>query len=474
MDTRVLIAGAGPTGLTLAIDLARRGVDLRIVDAAAAPLTGSRGDGLQPRTLEVFDDLGVLDEVLESGMLPAPMRAYVGGRYVGERRMAEVVEPTPDVPHPNGWAVPQWRTEEVLRGRLRELGVEVERGVALLGFQQDPEGVTATLSTGEVRAAHLVGADGGRSTVRKAAGIAFVGETRETHRMLVADVAVTGLDHDFGHWFGDADDPGRGIVLMPLAGTDAYQCAVPLPDGVEPATTLAALQSVLEQCSGRSDLRMHDLTWCTVWRPNIRLARRFRQGRVFLAGDAAHVHPPTGGQGLNTGVQDAHNLGWKLADGSDELLDSYEAERLPVAASVLGLSTELLRRHVDGHPDAHRRGPETDQLHISYRGGPLAHDDRPEPGRVRAGDRAPDSPLRDAHGARVRLFDLFRGPHWTHLAFDAEPPATAPGVHAHRISSAPTGTSLVDAEGAFREVYDVSPGTHVLVRPDGHIARITR
>ncbi|MER6990490.1 FAD-dependent monooxygenase [Saccharopolyspora hirsuta] len=462
MDTRVLIAGAGPTGLTLGVELARRGIDLRIVDAATSPFAGSRGDGLQPRTLEVFDDLGVLDEVLSSGAPPAPLRAHVGGEYVGERRMVDPVEPTPGVPHPNPWVLPQWRTEEILRNRLAELGVRVEQGVELLDFQQDSAGVTATLSTGAVRAAFLVGADGGRSAVRKTLGIEFAGETDESIRMLLGDVQVTGLDRSCGHWFSSAEDPARGIALTPLPGTDAFQCAAPLPDGFEPAATLAALQAQLDEHSGRSDLRMHDLTWSTVWRPNIRMARQFRSGRVFLAGDAAHVHPPTGGQGLNTGIQDAYNLGWKLADGSAELLDSYELERLPVAASVLGLSAEILQRHVEGRADAHRRGPETNQLDISYRNSPLSHDERPDPGAVRAGDRAPDSPLRDENGEQIRLFDLFRGPHWTHLAFDAEPPATSPNVHAHRIP-----------DGIARATYDVAPGTHVLIRPDGYIARIT-
>ncbi|MDA3643390.1 FAD-dependent monooxygenase [Saccharopolyspora indica] len=469
MDTRVLIAGAGPTGLTLGIELARRGVGFRIVDAATSPFAGSRGDGLQPRTLEVFDDLGVLDEVLSSGAPPFPIRAHVGGKYVGERRMVDLAEPTPAVPHPNPWVLPQWRTEEILRDRLAELGVRVEQGAELLDFHQDSEGVTARLSTGTVRAAFLVGADGGRSAVRKTLGVEFAGETDESIRMLLGDVQVTGLDRSCGHWFGSADDPARGIALTPLPGTDAFQCAAPLPASVETAT-LAALQAQLDEHSG-GDLRMHDLTWSTVWRPNIRMARRFRQGRVFLAGDAAHVHPPTGGQGLNTGVQDAYNLGWKLADGSADLLDSYELERLPVAASVLGLSAELLQRHVEGHAEAHRRGPETHQLNITYRNSPLSHDERPDPGAVRAGDRAPDSPLRDENGEQLRLFDLFRGPHWTHLSFDAEPPAVPANVQAHRIS--PTGP-LLDPGGTAQATYDVTPGTQVLIRPDGHIARITR
>ncbi|TWG09038.1 FAD binding domain-containing protein [Saccharopolyspora dendranthemae] len=156
MDTRVLIAGAGPTGLTLAIELARRGVPCRIVDASEDPLPGSRGDGLQPRTLEVFDDLGVIDEILAAGFLPPPFRTYSGGKHTGELRMAEHVEPTPQIPYPNGWMVPQWRTEEILRDRLAELGVKVERSTALLSFQQDDDGVTATLTSGDVRAEHLV------------------------------------------------------------------------------------------------------------------------------------------------------------------------------------------------------------------------------------------------------------------------------------------------------------------------------
>ncbi|MEV0049141.1 FAD-dependent monooxygenase [Saccharopolyspora shandongensis] len=458
MDTRVLIAGAGPTGLTLGIELARRGVGCRIVDAAPEPPRGSRGDGLQPRTLEVFDDLGVLDEVLADGAPPAPIRAHLDGEFVGERRMAEHVEPTPDVPHPNPWVLPQWRTEEILRNRLAQLGVRVEAGTEFLGCRQDSRGVTAELSTGPVRAEFLVGADGGRSAVRKSVGIDFAGETDESVRMLLADVRVAGLDPGLGHWFGTATDLTRGIAFTPLPGTDSFQCAAPPPD--DPDATLPALQRLLDEFSGRSDLRLHDLTWSTAWRANMRLARQFRRGRVFLAGDAAHVHPPTGGQGLNTGVQDAYNLGWKLADGDHDLLDSYEAERLPVAASVLGISTALLRKHTDGHEDAYRRGTETRQLDITYRTGPLAHDERAERGRVQAGDRAPDSPAGDG----VRLFDLFRGPHWTLLAFGAEPPETGPDVHVHRIDR-----SHVDAWRA----YDVAAGTLVLVRPDGHIGRIT-
>jgi len=490
VDTQVLIAGAGPTGLTLAIELARRGIAVHIVDRAGQPPTGSRGDGLQPRTLEVFDDLGVLDAVLAAGSPQASMRAYAGGRFLGERRMSDWQEPTPDVPHPNPWVLGQDRTEAILRDRLAGLGVRVELATELVAFTQDESGVTAALrrhgAQETVRAGYLVGADGGASTVRKTLGIPFEGSTDESIRMLLGDVRADGLDHGSGHWFAAEDDLRRGVALTPLQGGDFFQFACPL-DASDTEPTLATLQAVLDRYCSDSAPRLRELAWTTVWRPNVRLARRFRDGRVFLAGDAAHAHPPTGGQGLNTGVQDAYNLGWKLAAAftgpeaeAARLLDSYEAERLPVAARVLGISTALLRKHVAGDADAHRRGAETHQLDVGYRDSPLVHDERAEPGRLRAGDRAPDAPVVDADGRVIRLFDLFRGPHATLLTFGcsaADTTVAEPGVPVHpvlRPGEHATGPAVVDAEGHAFSAYDVADGTAVLVRPDGYVGSITR
>ncbi len=468
MDTEVLVAGAGPTGLTLAVELARRGVAVRVVDRSPRPFTGSRGDGLQPRTLEVFEDLGILDRVLAEGMLPATIRAYIDGAFAGEHRMAEVEEPTPGVPYPNAWVLPQYRTEQLLAARLAELGVEVERGAELTGFTQDgltqdgctrDGGVTATVAGRPVRARYLVGADGGSGMVRRMLGIPFPGTTDEAVRMLLGDVHADELDHDFAHWWARAADPSDGVVLTPLPGGTAFQFGCPAPEGTE--VSLEQLRARIAERGGR--VRLHDLTWSTLWRPNVRLADRFRDGAVFLAGDAAHVHPPTGGQGLNTGVQDAYNLGWKLAavlrGGPPELLDTYEAERRPVAAEVLGLSTRLLDRHHDGESDAYRRGADTRQLGITYRGGPLAVDARPEPGVLRAGDRAPDAPGYRRDGRPVRLFELFAGPEWTLLAFGD---ATVRGARTVRV-----GESFVDGDGHAREGYGAG---YALVRPDGYVA----
>lgn len=535
MTIHTLIAGAGPTGLTLAIDLARRGLPVRIVDKASEFFAGSRADGLQPRTLEVFDDLGVIDAVRAKAMARPVFRDFLDGVEVGELRMDEDLPPNPAVPYPNPLMLGQSDTEAVLRDRLAEYGMEVELGTEVVGFEQDADGVTITLGRGgDVRARYLVGADGGGSFVRRALGIEFEGHTDESMRMLLGDVRADALDHEFGYALRTSADPLRAVALSPLPGGRHFQFAAPFTEQAEP--TLSLLQRHVDDLAGELGIRLTDLRWSTVWRSNTRLARRYRVGRVFLAGDAAHVHPPAGGQGLNTGVQDAYNLGWKLADGTPEALDSYEAERRPVAARVLGISTGLLRRHLDGDENAHRRGTETHQLDITYR----APDDE---GPLVTGDRAPDAPVLDAAGNPLRLFDLFRGPHATLLRFganispkpaptppndatapDAVPSAARPKMDTSSAppnpaapvgpdspaatTTAPTpgepGTTqaapssprqthpvhtwtiirpgdprpntpyVTDVEGHAFAHYLAHPGDRILVRPDGHLGRVER
>ncbi|MQY21008.1 FAD-dependent monooxygenase [Nocardia macrotermitis] len=472
MTPQVLVAGAGPTGLTLAIDLARRGVGVRIIEQAAEFFAGSRGDGLQPRTLEVFEDLGVLGAIHAAG-IPVPLtRVFLDGSQVTERRMSELRKPTPAVPYPNPWMLGQSDTEAILRARLAEFGIRVELSTALATFTQDADGVTATLTTPggaeTVRADYLIGADGGRSTVRRTLGIAFEGSTDESIRMLLGDVPVDALDLDYGYWFAAAGAPMTGISLTPLAGRELFQFAAPLTQDAEP--TRAVLQETLDRFSGRTDLSVGEPEWSTVWRPNIRLAQRFRVGRVFLAGDAAHAHPPTGGQGLNTGVQDGYNLGWKLAaalDGDPAPLDTYESERRGVAARVLGLSTALLDKYVSGDQDAMDRGEDTQQLDITYRATDAT-------GQLVAGDRAPDAPLRRADGSTVRLFELFRGPHATLLNFGGETTSATTATHTYSLVGpdiTPHDGQLVAIGGHAFTDYAAVPGTRVLIRPDGYLAR---
>ncbi|MEU7764701.1 FAD-dependent monooxygenase [Nocardia sp. NPDC049190] len=446
---------------------------MRIIDKAAEFFASSRGDGIQPRTLEVFDDLGVLDAVHAAGMPTPQMRVHLDGTFVTTRRMWEPIEPTPTIPYPNPWVLGQSGTERILRDRLAEFGVQVELDTTLVDFDQDDSGVTAMLElagAGEtVRATYLIGADGGKSTVRTMLGIPFEGSTDESIRMLLGDVRADALDHEFGYWFAAPDRPMAGIALSPLPGGHHFQFAAPFTGETQPSLEL--LQNYLNHYSGRDDITLTDLTWVTVWRPNVRLARRFRDGPVFLAGDAAHVHPPTGGQEMNTGIQDGYNLGWKPAAalaGDDTLLDSYESERRAVAARVLGLSSDLLDKLVDGDEDAMQRGPETRQLDISYR-------DPAAPGTPAVGDRAPDAPLEDEAGRPVRLFDLFRGRHATLLSFGVTAVA-APGIRAYTVARPGTqvaGPHVVDVDGHAYAAYAATAGAQVLVRPDGYLGAIS-
>jgi 2-polyprenyl-6-methoxyphenol hydroxylase-like FAD-dependent oxidoreductase len=433
------------------------------VDKAAEFFGGSRADGLQPRTLEVFDDIGIVDTVLAEGNPGIEVRGYQGDKEIWAGSATELMPARPDVPYPNIWFLPQFRTEELLRERLAGFGHHVEQSTALHDFDQDADGVTATLAgpdgTTRLRARYLVGTDGGRSTVRRHLGISFDGETDESMRALFADVRLTGLDRAHGRvWMSG----GSGVALMPLSGTDLFTLTVRAPDS---DVTPEYLQEQVTAATGNDTIRLLELTWSTIWRPNVRLAERFREGRVFLAGDAAHVCHPTGGQGMNTGIQDSYNLGWKLAavlaGAPAALLDSYETERVPAAKAALELSAKLLAKHQRGDDDAHKRGSEVHQLGLNYRGGPLTEDLRPTPGPIAAGDRAPDAPFGGGH-----LFDLFRGPRWTALVFGDADLVTALNTLAGGILHAHLATGAQAA-------YGVAEDTVVLVRPDGYIGLIT-
>ncbi|RJQ82271.1 hypothetical protein D5S17_02715 [Pseudonocardiaceae bacterium YIM PH 21723] len=465
LDAEVLIAGAGPTGLLLACELARRGVSFRLVDQSTAFFGGSRGDGLMPRTQEVFADMGVLPTVLAAGGEPLPTRIYDGDQVIWEGSQAETYPPTADVPYPNPYFVPQYRTEQILRDRLAELGGTLEQGVTLVDLTHLPDEVVVGLLTrsGPQRARfrYVVGADGGKSTVRKACGIPFTGETDEGTTMTFGDVRLSGLDRSHGRiWrYGDSF-----VSLVPLHGTDRFNFTIPVP--VLPADTslLEHLQDLVSAASGDPGIVLQEITWSTTWRANARIADRFRERRVFLAGDAAHVCPPTGGQGMNTGIQDAYNLAWKLAavlgGAHESLLDSYEQERRPAAEAALDLSGRLLAKYKNGDADANVRSREVHQLGINYRTGSLAEDRRAQQGSLIAGDRAPDG--RTETGKTV--FDLLAGPHWTVL----------------QVSDGTGTLGFVLPEYPEIPVYTIDPdvwlkfgitaGTTVLIRPDNHIA----
>jgi 2-polyprenyl-6-methoxyphenol hydroxylase-like FAD-dependent oxidoreductase len=415
-DTSVLIVGAGPTGLTLAVDLARRGIAFRLIEAASTPFEGSRGKGIQPRTLEIFDDLGVVDAILAAGAPYPKFRIHLGPFSLPAGSLSSFRQPAESVPYPNLWMVPQARTEAILRERLRALGGEVEFGKAIASFTQNQHGVDATLSSGDiVRSSFLAGCDGGHSTVRKTLGLRLEGEAIDEKPTLLADVEIEGFDRSDWHLWPFAK--GGVIGLCPLPNTSLFQFT---------SKSISAAADIGDAVNRVTGHQVQRVAWSSIYRPAVRMVDRYRVGRVFLAGDAAHVHPPAGGQGLNTGVQDAYNLGWKLAHvirgGPDSLLDTYEAERLPIAAAVLGLSKRLHQTRTI------KRGNATNQLTLHYRTSTLSSGITL--GGLHPGDRMPDARLDDGS----RLFDHLRGRHATELV--------------------------------------TSAGPRILIRPDGYIAHI--
>jgi 2-polyprenyl-6-methoxyphenol hydroxylase-like FAD-dependent oxidoreductase len=469
----VVIAGGGPTGLMLAGELALAGVDVAIVERRASQdLPGSRAGGLHARTIEVFDQRGIADRFLAEGQ-----KAQVAG--FGATRLDISDFPTR---HNYGLALWQKHIERILAGWVGELPVTFYRGREVTGFTQDDTGVDVHVSDGQrLRAQYLVGCDGGRSEVRKAAGIDFPGWDPTTSALLaeaeMAEEPELGIrrtptgTHAIGKVEYEIKD---GQVVYGKGGTVGVMITEPHIGTSDP--TLRDISEGLIAVYG-TDYGIHRPTWITRFTDATRQAAAYRKGRVLLAGDAAHVHSPVGGQGLNTGVQDAVNLGWKLAQvvnqtSPDSLLDTYHAERHPVAARVLRNTmaqvallrpddrTKALRDTVSellGMDEPRRRfAAEMSGLGIHYdlgEGHPLLGRRMPDPDLVTA-----DGPLRVftlLHDARPVLLNLGEPG-----GFDTTPWAD----RVQLIDAKYVGTWELPALGA------VTAPTAVLIRPDGYVA----
>ncbi|GAA0713938.1 FAD-dependent monooxygenase [Dactylosporangium roseum] len=499
-ETDVLVVGAGPTGLTLACDLLRHGVRARVIDKSAMFFQGSRGKGVTPRTVEVFDDLGISEQA-KAASTTLMFRHYDRCGGFRDQPLPGYWTPTPNSPYTQ-LLIPQGRTEQLLRDRLAALGGSVELDTELIELAQSAQSVQATLRNGRqtahVDVRYLVGCDGGHSAVRRMLGAVFEGSTHESQKILIGDVEVAGLRRDRLHvWF----DATRGFLqLCPFSGTAAWQFAAGLPEwgAHPPAPSLETFQQVVDHIAGHDRIRLASTTWLSTYRVNARMVDQMRWRRVFLAGDAAHVHPPTGGLGMNTGIQDAYNLGWKLAlvltgGAGPRLLDSYEQERLPIAAWALGTSSDRLRAMTEEIANgsagnlANVGTADTRQLGLGYRWSTLSLD-RGQPGiGLSAGDRAPDAPCQNlATGAPTRLFDLFRGTRFTLLGFGDRCAAALNTVNAAGLDRIHTAlitdgratphavtVTLLDEKRHAFSGYGISHDSLILVRPDGYIAATT-
>ena len=538
VQTDVLVVGAGPVGLTAAVELHRRGVSCRIVDQLDAPLHFAKAVGIQPRTLEIWASMGLVRQALDAAVQLRGQIAYVNGTEAG--RLA--LDVPPDVPY--GFvALPQYDVERILTDYLTDHGVAIERGVALASFAQDGDAVTARLEgpggRETVRARYLVGCDGAHSIVRKGLGLAFLGDAFPEQYML-GDVEVDWslppgwAVRSMHQTDGKVDDL---LVCIPLPGRGRYRMSMLVPPDLQtpagrrddvahgleadrPAPTLGHIQAVLDRLSPEPTTA-GNLRWSSVFRISHRLVERYSVGRVFLAGDAAHVHPPTGAQGMNTGIQDAWNLVWKLAlavhgDAAPDLLDSYSRERWPVGEEVVARTVRHAREGFD-EDSSDRSLPirREAQLLVGYRGSAWVgrdmprgathdpHDTEPEvshPGAGRhwgsgpqPGDRAPDARelRRPALTFPVRLFELTGGLNHTLLGYaeNARELAALEGVAARArqcahgrldtyavIAADAAGLAegcvlplVVDSAGEFRSAYAATGGSALLVRPDGYL-----
>jgi 2-polyprenyl-6-methoxyphenol hydroxylase-like FAD-dependent oxidoreductase len=513
-DTEVLIAGAGPVGLALALDLQRFGIRFRIIEKKAERSKTSKAMGLQPRLSEVFAIFGIEDKFTARGF--DNVRG-VNLRSGAKKLLTITIRPPAnqagrDACQPRMLIIPQSVTEEILETTLAERGHAVERRRELVGFEQDADCVSAVIrhedaSEETIRAPFLVSCEGAHSVVRKQAGFSFSGATMPL-RFLLADVT---LDWDLPEnevqvWFHR-----DGVFAALPFGAQKWRLIV---ERVEDSTgeaeevTLALVQQLAAERTARKNVRVRDPLWLSDFRINARMVDRFRARRIFVAGDAAHIHSPLGGQGIATGIQDATNLAWKLAavlrEGApDSLLDTFDEERKPIARLVLRgtsaasnlvfgmnpivrfmrerlvfpiLRTSFAQRRLFGR---------VSQLEMNYRKSSLAaHFDQSfSRVRVRAGDRAPDVVFKRGRD-KVSLFQLIGS--FGMLAL------FGPGQNSHKISAVlamlhirsfivSTQSAgklpdqyLKDLYSDFARLYGADGPFLYLIRPDGHVALFQR
>ena len=517
IDADVIVVGAGPVGLATAVELARRGVHVMVLERRETRAPWAKAVGVQPRTLEIWDTVGVARPALDAAIGLRGQLVYVNGAQV----LRMELELPDQVPY-RFVALPQYETERVLGEHLETLGVPVHRGWDFLGTSQDDDGVTATVGHdgGEstLRAKYLVGCDGAHSIVRKGLGLSFAGDAFPEEYML-ADVEVdwdmpTGYGLRASHQTdGVTDDL---LVCIPLPGTKRYRMSMLVPDELATAAVggdeiahgleggrapeLRHIQAVLDRLSPQPTTA-GTMRWSSVFRISHRLVDRYSSGRVFVAGDAAHIHPPTGAQGMNTGVQDAYNLGWKLAlacqgVAARGLLDSYHAERHPIGEEVVGQTVRAAREGIGaGESDPQTVLLREAQLLVGYPDSPLVGEDVTGAGLTggpRPGLRAPDATglRQDSVGFSMRWHEMLRHPDHTLLQWavdqDSVTAALAAATRVDQLTGGRvrchvavpadaviddvSGRTVRDADGNLSAAYGFGGAAAAyLIRPDGYV-----
>src|SRR5579864_8310227 len=483
-DSQVLVVGAGPTGLVLACGLLARGIQTRIIDKGDGVVLQTRALGVHARTLEVLDMMGLAERFLDHGQVVRRFHMYTDGRTLVRLELGR-----------NGSKygfmldVPQQMTEIILRQRVIELGGTVENGTELRSLCVDPGGVNATViepggTTRAITAGWVVGADGAHSRVRSELGLDFVGHPY-AQDWLLADVHLDwGRPDDEMHAFFRRD--GRPLICMPMRD-HRWRVILPFAGERDPGGPAAPTLEEIRQLVGErapEPVPVSDPAWLATFRCHRRSTNVYRRGRVLLAGDAVHIHSPAGGQGMNTGIMDAHNLAWKLAlvasgRAPEALLDSYGAERGPVAADVLALTHALVKLGTVANPgpravrntvvplaghlaSVQRRAVRRiSHVHVAYPSSPLTRPDRNRAG-VRPGERVPDLEV-TADGRPARLYEVLRrGRHVLLMPWPGGDVPPGMRIWADQIE-------VVTASAAL--VHPVVPaGSIHLLRPDGYLA----
>jgi 2-polyprenyl-6-methoxyphenol hydroxylase-like FAD-dependent oxidoreductase len=502
MSTDVLIVGAGPTGLSLACQFIRHGVEFVVVEKNACVTPYSKAIGVHARTLEIYEQLGLAREALEQGTIAGKVRLLAGGERRGEFDLSEIGGGMS--PYPFVLMLEQSKNERLLYEYLQSRGRDVLWDTELESFKQTASGVTAEVKTagGETRtveAKYLVGCDGAKSPVRHALGLAFEGSTFE-RTFYVADARV---EWQFGH---DALTVSLSketfVVFFPLKGERRYRIVGVFPEEFakdEGEVLYEEIEARIKQ-EAELELDIHDVEWFSTYKVHTRHVSSFKEGRCFLAGDAAHIHSPAGAQGMNTGIQDGYNLAWKLALAlkglaGEKLLDTYNEERLENAKNLLRTTDRMfqlaagpewflafLRTNilpsVAGYIlsfDSVKRFvfPLVSQIGINYRHGSLSRHDGNEGFKVKAGDRMPYFTV-----GGESIYDRLRGPKFHLLVFTDEPASTQVFETSQVGPDASPNTDLVEFHTIplgkhVAEVFGAERPFSVLLRPDNYIGYIS-